>query len=389
MSRYLAIILACFATEHEESKQAAKQEAKKTSVRPDFSAAYKRASAKWKSSKLCVQAEGQGSSSSLVRCSTSGRLSAVAVEAAASSGVGLNARLARRTSSPLSGHGSAARQEAGLEAGAAPKEGSAAKKPRKPMERKSTERQSTSGRARPPPAPKPEEMMSEDQAALALQNKWRQHEARVLAKSMREYRSEVQLRNSRVASYNDPLHLDVSVPVYIYMYALPYCVCVCCTSTAPCRCDTTHTHTHTHTHAHTHSCICMCARQASNPSRQWTPPRVSTGDLGGAAARRRSRGQSRPVFVSEEEEREPARLKRYDFEYLVRESDDPKRRQSAAAQRAMLLASKKKGGDDEKAAKKAAKAAARAAKRLSRSGNSSDNPYEINQTKRSLGQQEP
>lgn len=131
----------------------------------------------------------------------------------------------------------------------------------------------------------------------------------------------------------------------------------------------------------------MCARQASNPSRQWTPPRVSTGDLGGAAARRRSRGQSRPVFVSEEEEREPARLKRYDFEYLVRESDDPKRRQSAAAQRAMLLASKKKGGDDEKAAKKAAKAAARAAKRLSRSGNSSDNPYEINQAKRTLGQQ--
>ena len=127
----------------------------------------------------------------------------------------------------------------------------------------------------------------------------------------------------------------------------------------------------------------MCARQASNPSRQWTPPRLSTGDLGGAAARRRSRGQSRPSFVSEEQEREPARLKRYDFEYLERESDDPKRRQSAAAQRAMLLASKKKGGDDEKAAK----AAARAAKRLSRSGNSSDNPYEINQTKRSLGQQ--
>ena len=41
---------------------------------------------------------------------------------------------------------------------------------------------------------------------------------------MREYRSEVQLRNSRVASYNDPLHLDVSVPVHIYMYALIVCV---------------------------------------------------------------------------------------------------------------------------------------------------------------------
>ena len=223
MTRYLAIILACFATEHEESKQAAKQEAKKTSVRPDFSAAYKRASAKWKSSKLCVQAEGQdSSSSSLVRCTTSGRLSAVAMEAAAASGVGLNAKLARRTSSPLSGHSSAARQEARLEAGAAPKDGSTAKKPRKPMERKSTERQSASGRARPPPAPKPEEMMSEDQAALALQNKWRQHEARVLAKSMREYRSEVQLRKSRVASYNDPLHLDVSVPVCMHMYMHMY-----------------------------------------------------------------------------------------------------------------------------------------------------------------------
>ena len=77
------------------------------------------------------------------------------------------------------------------------------------------------------------------------------------------------------------------------------------------------------------------------------------------------------------------RLKRYDFEYLERESDDPKRKQSAAAQRAMLLASKKKGGDDEKAAK----AAARAAKRLARNSNSSDNPYEINQAKRTLGQQ--
>jgi len=127
----------------------------------------------------------------------------------------------------------------------------------------------------------------------------------------------------------------------------------------------------------------VSARQASNPSRQWTPPRVSTGDLGGAAARRQSRGQSRPVFGSDEEEREPVRLKRYDFEYLERESDDPKRKQSAAAQRAMQLASKKKGGDDEKAAK----AAARAAKRLSRSGNSSDNPYEINQSKKTLGQQ--
>ena len=285
MTRYLAIILACFATEHEESKQAAKQEAKKTSVRPDFSAAYKRASAKWKSSKLCVQAEGQdSSSSSLVRCTTSGRLSAVAMEAAAASGVGLNAKLARRTSSPLSGHSSAASLR--LEAGAAPKDGSTAKKPRKPMERKSTERQSTSGRARPPPAPKPEEMMSEDQAALALQNKWRQHEARVLAKSMREYRSEVQLRKSRVASYNDPLHLDVSVPVYIYMYALPYCVCVCCTSTAPCRCDTTHTHTHTHMHTHTHVYVCARARRATHRASgllRASPPATS-------AARRRGGG---------------------------------------------------------------------------------------------------
>ena len=257
MTRYLAIILACFATEHEESKQAAKQEAKKTSVRPDFSAAYKRASAKWKSSKLCVQAEGQDSSSSLVRCTTSGRLSAVAMEAAAASGVGLNAKLARRTSSPLSGHGSAARQEARLEAGAAPKDGSTAKKPRKPMERKSTERQSASGRARPPPAPKPEEMMSEDQAALALQNKWRQHEARVLAKSMREYRSEVQLRKSRVASYNDPLHLDVSVPVYMYVCMRCHVVCAYAAPRrlrvrAGARHTRTHTHTHIHTHTHTH-----------------------------------------------------------------------------------------------------------------------------------------
>ena len=78
------------------------------------------------------------------------------------------------------------------------------------------------------------------------------------------------------------------------------------------------------------------------------------------------------------------RLKRYDFEYLERESDDPKRKQSAAAQRAAQLASKKKGADDERAAK-AAKAAARAAKRQSRSGSSSDNPYEL-PTKRTFGQ---
>ena len=200
LTRYLAIILACFATEHEESKQAAKQAAKRPSVRPDFSAAYKRASARWKSAKLGALAEEQGSAPS----TTGGRLSTVAMEAAAVAGVGLNAKLARRKSSSAGGHGSAAQ----LEAGAVLKEASAAKKPRKSMER-----QPTSFRARPPPAPKPEELMSEDQAALALQNKWRQHEARVLAKSIREYRNSVQLRNSRAASFRDPLHLDVSVPV--------------------------------------------------------------------------------------------------------------------------------------------------------------------------------
>ena len=212
MTRYLAIILACFATEHEESKQAAntKQEAKKPSARPDFGAAYKRASAKWKSAKLVVEAE-EGSSPRLVRCSTSGRMSTVAMEAAVAGGVGLNPRLSRRTNSSLSGKGSTDKLQVG---GAALKEGSVPKKPRKSMER-----QSTSFRMRGPPAPpKPEEMMSEDQAALALQNKWRQHEARTLANSMREYRNTVQLRNSRAASFHDPLHLDVSVPV------LPACV---------------------------------------------------------------------------------------------------------------------------------------------------------------------
>ena len=126
-----------------------------------------------------------------------------------------------------------------------------------------------------------------------------------------------------------------------------------------------------------HAYVPMCARQASNPSRQWTPPRPTGSPVAG-------RRQSRQAFVSEEE-RLPVPLKRYDFEYLERESDDPKRRQSAAAQRAALLASKKKGADDEKAAK-AAKAAARAAKRGSRGGSSSDNPYEL-PTKATFGEQ--
>lgn len=71
-----------------------------------------------------------------------------------------------------------------------------------------------------------------DEAALALQNKWRQHEARRMTASLREYRNTVRRRNAREASFSDPLKLDVSVP-------------------------------------------------ASNPSRKWVPPRIARTETAG------------------------------------------------------------------------------------------------------------
>ena len=176
LGRYLAIILACFATEHEESKQTAQRQAeKKKTMRADLSAAYKRASAKWKSSKLCViEAERRGSAPSVLGDSSS-RLSGVAMEAAAAAGVGLTPRLMRRKSSSRSGLGGSANSLS--EASATLKEDSTGKKRRKSTERPA----SPPPRPRPPPKPEPEEMMSEDQAALALQNSWRRHEARISA----------------------------------------------------------------------------------------------------------------------------------------------------------------------------------------------------------------
>ena len=256
VGRYLAIILACFATEHEESKQTAQRQAeKKKTMRADLSAAYKRASAKWRSSKLCViEAERRGSAPSVLEGSSS-RLSGVAMEAAAAAGVGLTPRLMRRKSSSLSGRSGSASSLS--EASATLKEESTGKK-----RRKSTERQAPPPpRPRPPPKPEPEETMSEDQAALALQNSWRRHEARILTTSMRDYRKSMMRRNSRAASYKDPLNLEVSVPV------LP----------PPTPTPPTHTSKGTHARMHSccmhpccmhlnaclHACLCVRARRAT------------------------------------------------------------------------------------------------------------------------------